>query len=1204
MQEYLNIVRDCWWVLPSGAQYVTDENGSFSSHEHALCNSFNANDSEYVQFHGSGAVPYYGRLLSTNIDPTHIYLSARAEAATSGSIMLYVNDYQIDSIGHVESKATQTKLIELNAGEKQRILRGRTSKNYDYFGVEFETPLASGYQEKKLYNLEVYYSGDSTWDNYQTGLPNVETVTMHPTSTYFPAGVSWSGNYDDINDSVSPDNNYMELQHPGGTQPLWDTNVEMPSGYLSLFFTASGIDPGTQVTRAQLNLRMSLPSSGDYENAVDTFEVNGYNSYYRDKGYGQDLSYLQLDQGELNSYYYTYGKGDIVGNTSFDTHTVELNFLDPNLPSGDIDSTRHRNIDSLAKTEFQIVGLPSGTRLSLAELNIEYIPNNMLGLYIVGDSYRCATSSTIDVNTSDSYLLGHGGWHHRGWRNGVPLEEEIFDNFYTFSETRLDPLYTNAYLNRRNTRVWPEETKAPGYNLSNSVNTVHGIYVTRAPLKNEGEIEDFPFTQNPSFRNELESPPNDADRYEYYRNPLLLEGTNDYGEYTNYPDPSYYRHMFFQGDTLQSIDVNRPWEVELSNNIRQVYFPNIGLGTDFTLYFSVYRTYFERSYGVIFERGGLYWQYMSGSSYIRDGHYEIQLFSQPGYIEAYVRGANGLDYTTRVNIRKNSVEPILIWFNCNYNASTNQSTFNLYVHDDVDNYFGQDWKYSSVTFPGYRYQQASSKTSLGTLSRYNGYEHLTQNKYLNHVSFCEFGYSSTYLELDPNTSSVSDSTGYDQSSTQSEQFLATRLCNGLYLNPNPSGVQWKVPYGLSEAAEWSTEYSIDDWTNNDIQYALYNPVTRGGTNEWIHPSAIYIDIEVTHHTDHPSGVNIWADIEFDSGSSENWKVGHVEFNNIASGDTTHLIAGLSKHYNMEDGPIRYSDLENINLKLTTKYDDISDQIDPATSSYYNTYGDVIINSVNVVFDSFCVAATGLGDLDLYVSGGSISDTGDIDLFVQGIISDNDNLDLYVYGTAIASSGDITLYTKAEQGSVPPEGDVSTTRVNLFVEGLSPDYGSGNIPLYMWSTPSGVGGVIAKTTLYTNSQYDKGYTLPLFLDGGIGELTGSINLYIGKRWQNYNDSVDFYIAGPSGDNNNLNLYIQGLGESDGYYPDNASMNLFMARDSEAVAHRMPLYLSQKGVTNTLDLILSGVGIPSSSIPLYVYGSGAPPNNNLDLYTHGF
>jgi hypothetical protein len=424
-----------------------------------------------------------------------------------------------------------------------------------------------------------------------------------------------------------------------------------------------------------------------------------------------------------------------------------------------------------------------------------------------------------------------------------------------------------------------------------------------------------------------------------------------------------------------------------------------------------------------------------------------------------------------------------------------------------------------------------------------------------------------------------------------------------YLVADYDLIKWEVPTG-SGGAVWSTIYNIDDWSQSVVYHSLYNPVTTAGTHNIVHPSAIYVEIETQHNTNHPSGAYIFCDIEFDSGATDNWKVFRSEFN-IPSGELIKQVRGFSKHIGMGGGPVRYSDIDSIDLKLTTTYPNIDSDI---------YYGSLDIKSIKVYFDSFCVSTTGINDLDLYTHGIYPIGNSDIDLFTKGLIKSNSgdgsnpDLDLYIYGLPHTCSGNIVdLYTLAEDHyhSTP-------NTITLFVEAPTPVEFSGSMELYTWGTPVGVGGIYASKHLFT-SGIGRDSILPLYMSAPNGISTNAMNLYLESYFNNINNDVDLVIFGPSGINSDTTyLYIKGLGSdgleagasSNGYTPSNTRMPLFMARDSESVERSMSLYLAQNNNINTITNYICGCYIVPSSIPLYIYGSGLPETKKLKLYTHGY
>ena len=165
----LNIVRDCWWLHSSGDSYITDQDDNLSTFSKGLYKSLNSNDSEYIKLNGSGAIRYYGRLETSNLDVEAVYVDLRASGDDIIGTSLYINSdtapiITFDSWSGLE---TQTKSNLLTDDTYKKMINvGRIDKNYDYFHIDFVVP--SGLDHvPKLYNVEISYSGTNTWDNHK-----------------------------------------------------------------------------------------------------------------------------------------------------------------------------------------------------------------------------------------------------------------------------------------------------------------------------------------------------------------------------------------------------------------------------------------------------------------------------------------------------------------------------------------------------------------------------------------------------------------------------------------------------------------------------------------------------------------------------------------------------------------------------------------------------------------------------------------------------------------------------------------------------------------------------------------------------------------------------------------------------------------------------------------------------------------------------
>lgn len=1140
--QRLKIARDCWWLNPSGDNYVSDEDGNLSTYDNGIHNSINdflgANDSLYLKFNGPGealegnpiptgsnSTKYSARLESTNVVPESINVGIRASTTLALGIgaELFVNGLSFGSFGFWESSPSNVSgVYNLTDAQKKRLLSGRIEDNYDYFQIRFTTTDISA-MNANLYDIEVYYSGSNTWDNHETAIPTVITSYDYPTALGFRGGSSWQDSQNNLVDysgyytiAIDPndgdvDNQYIWHSTSPTNTTFWNSTDTLPSGGLSLYFAVSSgtIDPLQSITRANLNLRMSLPSSGLYENSRDSFEVNGYSINAKEDDYLYEmLDFAGSRSPKHRQYgYFIYGAGDIVEQSGFKNYSVELNFLDPTLydsNNGDIASIKHRNVDLFGDIELQLVGLPSGTRISSAQLLLEQTPNNSCTLYSIGDLTKVGSIRYPDTSGITNVGFGNGAWHHRG-----DLEEwNTFDSFFKFAETS-------------------------------------GIYT-------------YPTTENPDFSGVIGT----------YRDPASLYYTSKEPTRKN-----YYRAPIVSSDSTRNPSYYRD-AVKISYSDAVIDFNNyIDLGTDFSLYFMVYsdNTNIDNERYCIFCRRGAH-NYPEFTCYhMSDNRIRFTIYDV--YSNMYTLDCEYDD----------TDQPILIWINGQYSGG--QTTVNLYVHDNIANYFSKDWHSDTVTFYGSRrLLGATAVTDLGGIRQTSP---PTPTIFSDYFYLMEFGYANSYIALEDNTSGLTVKPDYNVSLSLDKQFLSSRISISPYLENPGSGINWNVEYG-SGLAVWDTKFSIDDILDDTTYHELAGPVTTAYTNYLSHPSSIYVEVNAKHHTDHPSGVILKCDVEIDSGGTDNWKVWETEFSIPSGSDNTTYIQDFVRHIGMNTGAIKYSDISNITLNLRTTYPNLGD------ASYY---GDLTINSVRIFFDSYCVAATGTNNITLYTDGGVNTENNNIDLFIKNFGESNSNIDLYLLSIA-SSSGNITLYAS---GGVPTQNST----LNLYASGTTPNETSGNFPLFIWSPDNSGNASYMSIPLFveTAGLFEPENLLPLYIKTTeYAEYNGSMNLFV-KYDNSENNNISLFLLGPSGINNNIDLFIRGLGTTDGAIPANSNMNLFMARDTESTVEHLTLYLAQKTNTNNFDMFSQGHIVSTSSTPLYIYGSGII-TNNTKLYTHGY
>ena len=1348
----LNIARDCWWLHSSGIYggsdyYLADENMQQSTMEHGLYKSLNSDDADYIQMIGSGyyAPTYYCRLDTNNIVPSSVIVSARADNASRAYVE--INGQRLGSFGFWDTLSTQQQTFYISPNDTiyKSIIEGRLNANYDNFSIRLVN--SGDVTSTKLYNLEVFYSGDNTWSNYTSGLPNVESEVCYPSQLSFRGGSEWknqageavdpSGWYHINTSGVTADNTYIEhTTYPDLARGIWrdrrrPRRLDLgPQGGLGISFDTEAIEPLTSVTRAQLTLRMSLPPSGQYENVRDTFEVNGYNARYKEQDYKNEMP---EEIGSIRAKlprdgYFIYGVGDIVEQSGFMNYQVELDFINPQRADYDYSTIEHRNIDIFSGMDFRIVGLPSGTQISSAHLNIEYLPNDHLGLYTVGGVaiIRHWVDSYVDVGAANTPYFGDGAWQHRGNLH----EGKIFDAFYKFDEVVAST-------------TWPVSL--------NAASGAYGYYtngITEEVVYDGDEVIDIIY--------EFEA--RDPTRRHIYRNPVRTEFGTTY-------DPTHYLHMIYNQSPLTTWDVHDPNASAYNPLTTNVYFEDrVVIGPSFTLYFMLYRepTNEGQQFGQFFTRGSL------GSASATE--YEIIGFLEPEKLSVTIKDVNEINHTLSVDLEAYTLEPILVWVTCDYDEDADETTFKLAVHPKIKNFFYEDWLYAEETFNYARRQLTDVYTCLGPLySPSDLDQQLAFSQYMSWVSFCEFGWADSAIDLSYQTSTEDVRDGYDTSTDSDKRFFSSRLATSEYLhgrrktddtiggdplppessgwllptqgvsggggsiwaningitdennnnlavtnppwgllageptdwaigydfnisvpsgetpvgvevqlrclcNPNNAIETYKIqlgraiwaggssggytlsPYGTNQvntgpkqwrldaqtltygasnstwgmgsgltadvledtvfavgvqavsplgqyanayidwvkirvyysgdlgvdtidtfknlhwpvvtgsgAAERSTTYLIDQWRADE--YSLYNPITTGGTHNIVHPSAIKVELDTEHITDHPSGVEIICDIEFDSGATDNWKVFRSRLT-LGSGDYdgVYEITGFDKHINMDGQEIRFSDIDQINLKLTTRYADLG------ATEYH---GDLKIKGLKVYFDSYSASVTGINILDLYVEGGIGESNNNMDLYLLAADVDSNNLDLYIRGIPFYASGEMPLFTEGlvpttnnlplyingipfyESGQMPLFTKAITwTTMPLYIEGLDPPQASGDMPLYTWATAAGVGGLYKKMTLAMTAESP--WKMPLYL---LAETPDSTSV---------SGDMTLMINSASGINETVYLYVNG--------------------------HDVP--------NNNLSLYTTSAGVPSSSVALYTYGSGLPENKTTTIYTHGY
>lgn len=1257
MADYtkLNIIRDCWWLMPSGDgsysnNYIVDHNNKLSNRGNSLANSLNDySDSTYVSSlsdrHNSVipsgdnygyedsdntnncTIPYFGRLNGSVLVPDRIkvYFSGNVSLVNHLGNTIHTGVYLKFGVNNSvlfdqawPSGAT-TFLIEknLNSFEKERFYRSRAADTLDLISYDWHVKslnfngVAANRLIAKVYTLEVSYSGESTWNNYTTGLPTETTY-------HYPTGISLYKNYDshatwasysgnqinhlDISHinkpstGVNTDLTYIiasgstyrcdnRLLHSHSDTSYYNRSIYQDfhgeTAKIGFNFNIDSIDGKAQsVERATLRLRMSHPSSGT-KNENDAFSVFGWNRNFVQGNDKQEL-YSFSQQGNSNRFLYSkdmnptdlngyvlYGNGTTVGQSGFQTYNVDLNFVDGTTyiqNSGYISSTKYKDLDIFRNLELRILGLPSGVKLSSAELLLERLNSSSLGLYSLGDS-----PATNDIYYTVTQQNSGVPYSFNGNGRDRIIEPFIDGNIFNLGFTRFENLQYGDIQN---------DTA-----ITSTSGTSIGLLKTQA-----------------GFPGHL---------YNTYRHPLPLY---------DYADNLYHRNCFLNalyipssGNTLIPINSDEP-RIACSSIIDNL--------SSWTCYMSVGCT-------GEFTTGSRMLMYYGNSS-----DYKWYIYQDNSFIPTKRLWLNYKDSNNNYNAEYLDAEDFGISQHpdnilVSYIGTTSSGTFYFYqgshteVSDISYNYDGT-LIYLGKVGPILFSNVTSELDLLGTTNYIERKELISSSTSLKNTLVSSIGFSNIAV------------TGYKNFMSweliDSQQFESFNHSRSRLINLNDagsSGIQFKFSNGSGYVDDYlHLYYKAPERT---VQWN--GPLVTNNKTTTVDASSVYIEYEAYINTNHPSGVEV--DVTVDNyrfgQSREAYQAKRaILFNTILQSGTHNGILLYQKQYGFEEKPLSYSVSDELSTARVT--------ITPKLHSLGNTnyYADVQVKRLRVYFDNIAVSATGSNDIDLYTQGAYQANSS-VDLYIAGYTSGNNGVDLYI-ANGISYSGSTPLYAV---------GGYETQNATLFINGLSS--GNNSTTLYIGcGTPSSgnstlfIDGVYRQNngvTLYTygpiaRSGYNntnlfswgttnsgtrdvaplmieaKDSILPdrvisLFIDGGLLPASSNIPLYLESHYDSQYDSLNLYTIGPNSSNSGVPLIVGGYGITSGSIPFNNQITLFMARDTESEAHRMNLYIKAPEVTNSsVSLIINGAYVENSSVSLYNSGDPIDSNNSLTMYTHGY
>lgn len=239
-----------------------------------------------------------------------------------------------------------------------------------------------------------------------------------------------------------------------------------------------------------------------------------------------------------------------------------------------------------------------------------------------------------------------------------------------------------------------------------------------------------------------------------------------------------------------------------------------------------------------------------------------------------------------------------------------------------------------------------------------------------------------------------------------------------------------------------------------------------------------------------------------------------------------------------------------------------------------------------------------GTIPLYIQGHLVAETG-IPLYIEGHLTVGYGIDLYIDGYVSASSG-IDLFLKVY--------DIASGTIPFYLEGKPLFSGEQELPMYMWATESGVGGMQSTLPMYLESQNFPA-TIPLYLLGQESDTkTSTIPLYMNGVIKTADNYIDFFIKN-DGVESSIPLYTAGkfINEFDPNLPGGAlgyASSIPFVLWNPGASETLPLYLHNQSAESSIPLFTQGAYLSSGEIYFSMPGVIASSDASIKLYTHGF
>jgi hypothetical protein len=227
------------------------------------------------------------------------------------------------------------------------------------------------------------------------------------------------------------------------------------------------------------------------------------------------------------------------------------------------------------------------------------------------------------------------------------------------------------------------------------------------------------------------------------------------------------------------------------------------------------------------------------------------------------------------------------------------------------------------------------------------------------------------------------------------------------------------------------------------------------------------------------------------------------------------------------------------------------------------------NSLNFYLSNTFIEVS---NLEFYMSGSERQEDLSIDFYTSGVFNETDSFDMFISGVGFVSDN-LNLFTyNSEYGN-------NILNSGFIPEDLTSGYINNNFRMF-------IGGenyensinMFIKSTGYSGTQ------LNMFIGGENSNVNKDIDFYIHNNSSGFDKSIDFFTKS--------SIFNSGI------------LNMYIGREYESVDYSVPMFIKSNNGTNSgLDFNIEGSYFEYNNIDLYISGYDIP-NNNINLFTHGF